>query len=336
MNYRKILYPFSILYDGITRLRNFAYDQGWKKSTEFKIPVVSVGNLSVGGTGKSPMIEHLVSFLKDDYQIAVLSRGYRRKTSGYLEVSELSTTEEVGDEPLQIKRKFPEITVAVCVNRVEGIQKLQTTAELILLDDAFQHRKVKPAFSILLTPFDDLFMDDLVLPAGNLRESNKGFERADLIVVTKCPERVAYAKLQEVQFRMKLKEYQSIYFTTIGYSDQIHGSTELLPLNYLNDKKFTLVTGIANPVPLVSFLKKQGLNFNHLKFADHHHFTTNEIDTLQQEDLILTTEKDFQRLSYRLDKKALYYLPIRTEFLYDREFAFQQELKRFLEYYRKF
>lgn len=336
MNYRKILYPFSILYDGVTRMRNCAYDKGWKKSTKFKIPVISVGNLSVGGTGKSPMVEHLVSFLKDDYRVAVLSRGYKRKTNGYIEVSVSSTSEEVGDEPLQIKRKFPEITVAVCANRIEGIHQLEAKSELVVLDDAFQHRKVKPAFSILLTPFDDLFMDDLVLPAGNLRESKKGFERADVIVVTKCPQRVAYAKLQEIQFRMKLKEHQSIYFTSIGYGKEIQGRNESLTLEYLKDKEFTLVTGIANPEPLVAFLKQHSFQFDHLRYPDHHHFSEGEIEKLHKEDLILTTEKDFQRLSHRLDKKALYFLPIKTEFLYDRTFTFQQELKRFLEYYRKY
>lgn len=336
MNYRKFLYPFSILYDGVTSLRNYAYEKGWKKSSEYEIPIVSVGNLSVGGTGKSPMVEFLISFLKEDYQMAVLSRGYKRKTSGFLEVQIEATAAEVGDEPLQIKRKFPEITVAVCADRRKGIERLRPQAELIVLDDAFQHRKVKPALSILLTPYDDLFLNDCVLPAGNLRESQRGYRRADIIVVTKCPDRVAYAKLQEIQFKMQLKEHQSIYFSKIGYQESLHGISETLPLSYLKDKAFTLVTGIANPNPLVSYLKNHQFQFRHLKFSDHHHFSTSEIAQLKKEELIITTEKDFQRLSDRLEKHALYYLPIQTVFLYERENAFKNEVTRMLEYFRKF
>jgi tetraacyldisaccharide 4'-kinase len=336
MNFRKILFPFSILYDGVTTLRNYVYDKGWKESSEYEIPVISVGNLSVGGTGKSPMVELLISFLKEDYKIAVLSRGYKRKTSGFLEVLEVSTTEEVGDEPLQFKHKFPEVTVAVCANRREGIEKLKQKAEVIILDDAFQHRKVKPTLNILLTPFSNLFLDDLVLPAGNLRESKKGMERADIIVITKIPDGTAYATLQKIQFRMKLKEHQSIYFSKITYDTSIHGMSESLPLDYLKDKPFTLVTGIANPKPLVDFLYEENFNFTHKKFPDHHHFSNFEIENLQKEELILTTEKDYKRLSNRFQKRALYYLPITTTFLHKEEGAFEREVLNRIEYYRKF
>lgn len=336
MNFRKILFPFSILYDGVTTLRNYAYDKGWKESTEYEIPVISVGNLSVGGTGKSPMVELLISFLKEDYKVAVLSRGYKRKTSGFLEVLEAATTEEVGDEPLQFKHKFPEVTVAVCADRREGIEKLKQNAEIIILDDAFQHRKVKPALSILLTSYSNLFTEDLVLPAGNLRESKKGMERADIIVITKIPDGTAYAILQKIQFKMQLKEHQSIYFSKIGYDSSIYGKTESLPLEYLEDKLFTLVTGIANPAPLVEFLQQKNYKFQHQKFPDHHHFSTSEIEKLQKEDLILTTEKDFKRLSSRLQKRALYYLPISTRFLHKEEDAFKREVLNRMEYYRKF
>lgn len=336
MNYRKFLFPFSLIYDGVTALRNYAYDKGWMESTTYDIPIISVGNLSVGGTGKSPMVEFLISFLTEDYRIAVLSRGYKRKTKGFLEVQVNATAEEVGDEPLQIKRKYPNTTVSVCADRREGIELLRSKTELILLDDAFQHRKVKPTLSILLTPFDHLFIEDYVLPAGNLRESRKGYGRADIIVVTKCPDRVPYAKLQEIQFRMELKEHQSIYFSKIGYQDSVVGTSESLPLDYLKNKQFTLVTGIANPDPFVAFLKGKGFNFRHLRFQDHHHFSKAEIIQLKKHELIITTEKDFQRLSNRLGKRALYYLPIKTEFLYDRENAFKMEIKRCLEYFRKF
>lgn len=336
MDYRKLLFPFSALYGGITSLRNLAYEKGWLESKEYDVPVISVGNLSVGGTGKSPMVEWLVRILKEDYRVAVLSRGYGRKTKGYLEVKEDATPEEVGDEPLQIKRKFPDIMVSVCESRQQGIERLTPKAEVVLLDDAFQHRKVRPALSILLTPYDQPFLEDYILPAGNLREARSGYKRADIIVVTKCPDRVAYAKLQELQFRMRLLPEQSIYFSNIGYGDQLLGGPDTLPLAYLKDKPFTLVTGIAKAQPLVGFLKKQGFRFEHLAYPDHHRFTQGELDTIAKKEIVLTTEKDFQRLSHRIDKKALYYLPIRTEFLYDRETAFRKEVLNFLEYYRKF
>ena len=317
-------------------MRNYAYDKGWKESTEYEIPVISVGNLSVGGTGKSPMVELLISILNEDYKVAVLSRGYKRNTSGFLEVQALSTAEEVGDEPLQFKHKFPEVTIAVCADRREGIEKLKQKAEVLILDDAFQHRKVKPALSILLTSYSNLFIEDLVLPAGNLRESKRGMNRADIIVITKIPDGTAYAKLQEIQHRMQLKEHQSIYFSKIGYDTSIHGISEGLPLGYLKDKPFTLVTGIANPTPLVEFLKQKNFKFQHQKFPDHHHFSTSEIEKLQKEDIILTTEKDFKRLSSRLQKRALYYLPITTVFLYKEEGAFEREVLNRIEYFRKY
>ena len=266
MKLRKLLFPFSLVYDGVTRLRNTAYDRGWKESTLYDLPVICVGNLSVGGTGKSPMVEWLLSFLLNDYRVAVLSRGYGRTTKGYLEVEVNHQATEVGDEPLQIKNKFPEALVAVCADRRTGIAQLRDRAEVILLDDAFQHRKVRPSFTLLLTPFDDLFLEDQVLPAGNLREAGYNKRRADLIVVTKCPDPVPYAKLQEIQYRMGLQEHQKIYFTRIAYHQQILGKSESLPLDYLKGKPFTLVTGIAKPGPLVRFLDQQGFQFEHLKY----------------------------------------------------------------------
>jgi tetraacyldisaccharide 4'-kinase len=319
MDLRKLLFPFSVLYDGVTSLRNLAYTKGWKESKSYDLPVISVGNLSTGGTGKSPMVEYLIDFLRKDYRVAVLSRGYKRKSKGYREVSVDSTAAEVGDEPLQFKQKFPKVTVAVCASRREGIEKLKSKAELILLDDAFQHRKVKPSFSILLTPFDDLYTEDLILPAGNLRESKRGAERANIIIVTKCPEGVAYSKLQEIQFNMKLQGQQKVFFSKIGYDHMIHGVTESQPLEYLLDKRFTLVTGIANPEPLTTYLKRKELDFTHKKFPDHHHFSTTEIAALKQHEIILTTEKDYVRLQPELEKFALYYLPIKTVILNEQD-----------------
>jgi tetraacyldisaccharide 4'-kinase len=282
------------------------------------------------------MIEYLIEFLQNDYRVAVLSRGYKRKSTGYREVAKDSTAEQVGDEPLQFKQKFPEVMVSVCADRREGIKKLMAQhAELILLDDAFQHRKVKPAFSILLTPFDDLYTNDLLLPAGNLRESARGAKRADVVIVTKCPDGVAYAALQQIQFDMAVTFPQKTFFSKIGYGTQIQGVTESLPLTYLAKKHFTLVTGIAKPKPLVDFLLKQGLEFEHKKYADHHHFTAPEIAELKKSDIILTTEKDYMRLSPQLDKFALYYLPIQTVMLNDQDAVFKEAVVEALVNFRK-
>lgn len=335
MNFRKLLYPFSILYGSIISLRNFAYDKGWKSSSSYDIPIISVGNLSLGGAGKSPMVEHLVSFLREDYKVGVLSRGYKRKTKGYLQVTSQSIAEEVGDEPLQFKQKFPDISVSVCEDRRYGIDQLKKHVELIILDDAFQHRKVKAAWNILLTPFDDLFIDDCVLPAGNLREVKSGMKRAQMIVVTKCPEKVPYAKLQEIQYKMNLQPHQSIYFSRIKYAPTLHSKNETLAVDFLNDKKFTLVTGIANPKPLVAFLENQNFNFTHKKFPDHHHFSEKEIELLKQEALVITTEKDYVRLREKLNKSALYYLPITTQFLNGQENNFREQVLKAMERHRK-
>ena len=325
---RKLLFPFSLLYGGITALRNLLYNKGWLKSKSYNLPIICVGNLSTGGTGKSPMIEFLVSFLKDNHKIAVLSRGYKRKTTGYRKVLNTSLVEEVGDEPLQFKQKFPEITVAVCEDRQTGIEKLQKEAELILLDDAFQHRKVKASLNILLTSYDKLYSNDCMLPAGNLREPKFGAKRADIIVVTKCPENLENSKIDEIKRNLKPKANQEIYFSKIGYNSEIKNSTESKPIDYLKGKKFLLVTGIANPKPLISFLNNEDLNFEEKSFPDHHNFTVSEIEQLKQHKLILTTEKDFMRLQAVAKFTEIYYLPISTILLNNAEVEFKKRIER--------
>ncbi len=312
---RKLLFPFSIIYWGITAVRNKLYDIGWLKSKSYDFPVICVGNLSTGGTGKSPMIEFLVSSLKNDWNLAVLSRGYKRKTIGFKEVKVDSTVSETGDEPLQFKRKFPDVIVAVCEDRQEGIERLRESTDLLLLDDAFQHRKVKASYNILLTSYGDLFVDDFILPVGNLRESKSGAKRADVLVVTKCPASLGKVEMKELRRKLKPKSHQEVYFTKIGYANELKDGIGPKPLNYLNGKKFTLVTGIANPKPLVEFLKTQNLNFDHKSYGDHHNFLSEEIFDLEKQDILLTTEKDFMRLQPVIKNAELYYLPIKTEFL---------------------
>ncbi len=328
---RKLLFPFAIMYGWVTATRNYFYNKGWFKSTTYRIPIICVGNLSVGGTGKSPMVELLLEIFKENYSIATLSRGYKRKTTGFLEVKTTHTATEVGDEPLQIKQKFPDVTVAVCEDRRTGIEKLQKQAKVILLDDAFQHRKVSPSFNILLTPFHNLFYEDYLLPTGNLRESRKGASRADIIVVTKVPDHTPYARLQEIKFLLKPKSHQKVYFSSIAYSNEIIGHTETMPLEYLKGKYFTLVTGIANPTPLVDFLTEHSFKFEHIKYGDHHNFSEAEIQKLKEKELLLTTEKDFMRLNGSLQKYALYYLPIKTKILNKQQPFFEETIKTAIE-----
>tara|TARA_R110002012_G_scaffold37798_4_gene105685 strand:- start:13863 stop:14825 length:963 start_codon:yes stop_codon:yes gene_type:complete len=316
------------LYGGITALRNLLYNKGFLKSSTYDFPVICVGNLSTGGTGKSPMIELLVSFLKDNHKIAVLSRGYKRKTSGYREVSTTNAVEEVGDEPLQFKKKFPEIAVAVCEDRRTGIEKLQNKADVILLDDAFQHRKVKASLNILLTSFDELYADDCMLPTGNLREPKFGAKRADVIVVTKCPENISDITIEAIKRKLNPKPQQEIYFSKIGYASEIKNAKDEKPLLSLKDKEFLLVTGIANPKPLIDFLQKERLNFKEKSFPDHHNFNSSEIEELKKHPLILTTEKDFMRLGMLSNTTEIYYLPIKTVILNGEEEKFKSCIKK--------
>ncbi|QNM86990.1 tetraacyldisaccharide 4'-kinase [Polaribacter pectinis] len=318
---RFLLFPLAVLYDLITSIRNFFFDVGIFKQTTFKMPVIVVGNLSVGGTGKTPQIEYLVRLLKDAHKVAILSRGYKRKTEGFVMLNETHSAEDVGDEPLQFYKKFKKINVAVDANRVEGIKKIIATKspEIILLDDAFQHRKVKGSFYILLTKYNNLFVDDFLLPTGNLRENRSGANRADVIVVTKCPKELD--KNQQENIKKKLQKYKKeIYFTTISYAEKLSGSRQIL-IEELKDYQVLLVTGIANPKPLTDFLSDKKVNYQHLKFADHHHFSSTEINAIQQKfdainsnrKIILTTEKDFVRLEGRLNEVS--FLGIETTFL---------------------
>ncbi|QTD37525.1 tetraacyldisaccharide 4'-kinase [Polaribacter batillariae] len=325
---RFLLFPFAIIYDIVTRIRNYFFDVGVFKETSFKIPVIVVGNLSVGGTGKTPQIEYLIRLLKKNYKIGVLSRGYKRKTKGYVLLKNTHVAEDVGDEPLQYFNKFKNIKVAVDANRVAGIGRLiaENNAEVILLDDAYQHRKVKGSFYILLTKYKDLFVDDFLLPTGNLRESKKGAERADVILVTKCPNNLS-SKEQET-IKKKLSVYcKKVFFTTIKYANSLSGSTSI-SMEELKDYEVLLITGIANPTPLRAYLKSEGIRFQHLKFQDHHYFSNQEIKDIQQrineipstKKIILTTEKDYVRLMYKIDKVA--YLSIETLFLEKKEPVF--------------
>ena len=241
------------------------FDKGILKSTEFEIPVIVVGNLSVGGTGKTPQIEYLIRLLKQNYKIAVLSRGYKRKSKGFIIADAFTNAEQIGDEPYQYFRKFTDVIIAVDADRVNGInqlEKLNNPPEIILLDDAYQHRKVKAGFNILLTPYNDLYVDDAVLPTGNLRERIEGAGRAQVIIVTKCSQKISEEKQYEIAAKLNPTLYQTVFFTTIDYSDVIKNKTEEISLKDLNSYQVLLVTGIANPNPLKEFLNSRNINLN--------------------------------------------------------------------------
>lgn len=324
---RFFLFPFSVLYGCIMSVRNFLYNINVFESRSYPIPIICVGNLNTGGTGKSPMIELLIKTLQKQHHIATLSRGYKRTTTGFLEVESHHTTTEVGDEPLQFKTNFPEITVAVDANRRRGVAELlkkHPQLDLILLDDAFQHRKVKADLNVLLTTYGDLYTKDFILPTGNLREFQTGAKRAQLILVTKCPKSLSVEEQKKMWKQLKPKSYQRLLFSTILYSEFVTSKTESIELRNFND--FTLVTGIANPRPLLKHLEDLNKDFDHIQFPDHHEFSEHDLSKLQNKSKILTTQKDYMRLKTKLNPDKLYYISIETRILNQPEF-----LKNYIE-----
>ncbi len=330
---RKILFPIVPIYYLVTWLRNKLYDWGIKKSRSYNFPVIAVGNLSVGGTGKSPMVEYLIRLLKDEVLLATLSRGYKRETKGFYLVKSSSTAKEVGDEPLQFKTKFNDVLVAVDADRRNGIANLRALdpkPEVVVLDDAYQHRKVKAGFYIMLTSYDNLYCSDIVLPTGNLREPRSGANRANSIVVTKCPKEISQKEMEEVAEKLKVSSQQSLFFATIEYGGEILNAVEKKPVNWLQDKTFALVTGIANPKPLLDHYSALGLRYRHINFPDHHNFTVKELKSLGDQEIIVTTEKDYMRLASHFSEQKLWYQPIVTKFIKDEE-MFKGQLLDFVK-----
>ena len=316
---RKLLFPFAIVYGLITSIRNFLFGTGIRKSYSFDIPVIAVGNLSVGGTGKTPQIEYLIRLLSDKYKIATLSRGYKRQSRGFILAKAGTNAKILGDEPFQFFQKFPSIQVAVDADRKNGIEKLLSHSikpEVILLDDAFQHRNVKAGFYILLTSYVDLYSDDFVLPTGNLRESRSGAKRADVIIVTKCPFNLSLDEQNNIKKRLKVAINQELYFTFIAYDDFIYAENRKVTVNQIQSATKLLVAGIAKPESFFAYL--QNNNDVCLSFPDHHNFTDKdilEIKKLAQNNSIITTEKDYVRLKGSLPSEQLFYLPIQSSFV---------------------
>ena len=312
-----LLFPFALLYGAIVRLRHWCYNTGIFKEHTFVVPTICVGNVAVGGTGKSPMVEYLVRQLHPKCRVAVLSRGYKRKTKGFVLADAQATVADLGDEPFQFWRKFhKDIILAVCGDRVEGMRQLlqlPTPPTVVILDDAFQHRPVKATKNIVLTAYGQLFTDDWLLPVGRLRDVVSRVQQADIVVVTKCPPDLSVAERERIvaQLQKKTRPQTPIVFATIAYSEQVYSVAGESPLEVFIEQSFTLVTGIANPQPLLDFLKRKGADFQHIAFPDHHHFTDKELQQLQGL-RVLTTEKDYVR--FEQSWEGLYYLPIEMQF----------------------
>jgi tetraacyldisaccharide 4'-kinase len=313
---RYLFFPFAVLYGWITSVRNFLFDKGILKSHAFDVPVIVVGNLSVGGTGKTPQIEYLIRLLSPNYKLATLSRGYKRKSTGFILADANATAELLGDEPFQIHQKFPQIQVAVDAHRKNGIEQLlalKDKPDVILLDDAFQHRKVKAGFYILLTSYTDLYCDDYMLPTGNLREYQSNAKRAQVIIVTKCPPDLSVQSQQIIRNKLKPNEDQYLFFSCIGYDEFCYSAVGVVSSISILETDKVLVAGIAKPKPFFDYLKKDADIL--LEFPDHHDFSATDIDSILQQAAgrpIVTTEKDFMRLQGKIPAQQLFYLPIQS------------------------
>jgi tetraacyldisaccharide 4'-kinase len=327
---RIVLTPISWIYAAVLQLRHFMYDAGIFKSKQFNTPVICIGNLSLGGTGKTPFTIYIAEKLSAKHKVAILSRGYKRKTEGFLIINNTNSANDVGDEPLLMHNSLNGVTVAVDANRVRGIEKLieQIKPDVILLDDAFQHRKVKAHLNILLTDYQNLYFKDCLLPAGRLRDVPSRARAAEVIVVTKCPDKIDSEKLKSV---IKRKPDQNIFFTKqINKELRSLENNSKMPVSHLVNKKVVLFTGIAKPNYLVDFLQSKGAEVNHLDFADHHNYRQSDLKKVREifdnfgpaEKLIITTEKDAIKLTSPVLKTSLSTLPVyaidaQIEFLKD-------------------
>ncbi|MBO4674094.1 MAG: tetraacyldisaccharide 4'-kinase [Bacteroidaceae bacterium] len=320
------LLPFSWLYGLGVGIRNLMFDNGVLKSKTFSLPVICVGNLTVGGTGKTPHTEYLVRLLSKDHQVAVLSRGYKRKSKGYVLATKDTPVTAIGDEPFQMKKKFPHIHMAVDRDRCHGIEQLmqetvKPSTDVVILDDAFQHRYVKAGINILLMDYHRLIYFDKLLPAGRLRESQAGRFRADIVIVTKCPRYLTPMDRRGIERSLELQKWQKLYFTSYRYPEKMKGLGEN-PL---------LVTGIASPQQMVYDLKKIIPKFDVMSFPDHHHFTPKDIDAIRTRAAgrtILTTEKDATRL-HGLNRLKV--IPIEVEFIDGKQEEFDQIIQSYVQ-----
>lgn len=334
MTLKKILlFPFAVIYGIITSLRNLLYDWKFLKSKSVDIHTICVGNLAVGGTGKTPHVEYLINILQNDFKIAILSRGYKRKTSGFIQATNLSTAFDIGDEPLQYKTKNPQLEVCVDANRVNGIKKILEFPEppkVVILDDAFQHRALNCELKIVISEYNNLYLNDCMMPAGYLRESKKGIERADIIIVSKTPDKTTAIEIRNVIKDLKPLAHQQLFFTWLKYGELKGFQNPTDTIDTLNDLfryRIVAFTGIGNPKPMITYLKEYASDVKHIQFPDHHRFTIQDIaDVRAQLDaieggnkIVVTTEKDAMRLRGTdlqdiANTLPLYVLPIEVDF----------------------
>lgn len=339
------LLPLSWLYGIGVRIRNWMFDIGLKKSRSFDIPVISVGNLTVGGSGKTPHVEYLVRLLKDKVKVAVLSRGYKRKSKGYVLAGKQTKMQEIGDEPYQMKNKFGDIYVAVDKDRCHGIEQLTGNKEtndtdVILLDDAFQHRHVKPGINILLVDYHRLIIYDKLLPAGRLREPLSGKNRADIVIVTKCPKDMKPMDFRVIMRAMNLYPYQKLFFTTLKYGSLIpvYCGEKRKMESIGKDENILLLTGIASPEQMVTDIRPYTENIVQMNFPDHHQFTPKDINRINEEfagmpspKIIITTEKDNTRL-FGMEglseevRHSMFILPVEVCFMQEQEEMFNEKI----------
>ena len=350
----KWLYPISFIYGVGVGLRNKLFDWGILQSKSFDIPVICIGNIAIGGTGKTPHTEYLIKLLQKTLNVAVLSRGYKRHTTGYIQANEDSTARSIGDESFQIKKKFPKVTVAVDEKRVRGIENLckleKPKMDVVLLDDAFQHRYVQAGINILLTDYHRLFCDDTLLPAGRLRESTKGKNRANIVIVTKCPHNIKPIDFNIIAKSLKLFPYQQLYFSCFKYGNLVPAfpeadTLEESPVSLSKHTNILLVTGIASPAVMIEELKRHTRNIQTLSFDDHHNFKKKDIKHIAEQfdklkgsnKLIITTEKDAARLTDNPAlteelRKHIYILPVEIQLLQNQQDKFNQHI---ISYVRK-
>lgn len=355
---RYLLWPFSILYGLIIFIRNKAYDWGILKSHGFDFPTIVIGNLAIGGAGKSPMTEYLIRMLKNKNNLATLSRGYGRKTKGFLVVHQNDEAERVGDEPLQFKQKFPDISVAVCEDRVEGVKRLQSDHSLVILDDAFQHRALQPGLSILLLEYKSLFKSKLVLPAGDLRDEFRQKKRADIIIISKSPQALSINEKQGALEKLRAANHQTVLFSYLRYREVywLNNNNEGRETNKLekytktikiNRKSTALVlSGIADPSLFLVEVKSRVKEVIMMRFSDHHLFTLEDLKKIKStfdavenpNKVIITTEKDSQRLRAKalneiVESLPIVVLPIETAFNPSDEKVLSEKIENYLSCY---
>lgn len=335
-----LFYPFAGLYWLVTYIRNKFFDWGLLHSKSYKKPIICVGNLSVGGTGKSPFVIYLIGLLKDSHLIGIMSRGYGRKTKGYQFANYETTYEEIGDEPMQFFERFKnKIIVGVDEKRVHGIDNLikDFNPDLFILDDAFQHRYVKAGLYILLTDYNHPYYEDHILPLGRLREGQYGTKRAQIVVVTKCPHDLTQDEKNSIEKKLKLQPYQSLFFSTIIYEKRVISLNRTLAVDDILSYSILLVTGIAKYQDILDYAEEKFSTVTHLKFKDHHNFSKSDVDeigktylNLKGNAIILTTEKDFTRLKhFQLLKDILFYLPINVKL--DKPEEFKKLINKYVD-----